>query len=213
MGCSGQGSVLTVTSYPNRTSVVLRGKWILENLLGSPPPPPPPNIPPLEENIPGATPASLRERMEQHRANPVCASCHSRMDPLGFALENYDAVGRWRETDDGADINSTIALSGKTIDTPDAFREALLDEGKEAFIRTVTEKLLTYALGRSLDYRDAPTVRRITGELARNDYRWSALVLGIVTSNPFQMRRAGDNRASSGGRSVTRARGVTAATR
>ena len=188
-GLLGQGSLLTVTSYPNRTSVVLRGKWILENLLGSPPPPPPPNVPVLEENKPGVAPASLRERMEQHRSNPVCATCHHRIDPLGFALEHYDAVGKWREVDDGADIDATITLSGQTVDSPAAFREALLAEGYEAFVRTVAEKLLTYALGRGLDHRDAPTVRRIVSELERGDYRWSALVLSIVGSDPFQMRQ------------------------
>ncbi len=188
-GLLGQGSLLTVTSYPNRTSVVLRGKWILENLLGSPPPPPPPNVPVLEENKPGVAPASLRERMEQHRSNPVCATCHHRIDPLGFALEHYDAVGKWREVDDGADIDATITLSGQTVDSPAAFREALLAEGHEAFVRTVAEKLLTYALGRGLDHRDAPTVRRIVSELERGDYRWSALVLSIVGSDPFQMRQ------------------------
>ena len=188
-GLLGQGSLLTVTSYPNRTSVVLRGKWILENLLGSPPPPPPPNVPVLEENEPGVAPASLRERMEQHRSNPVCATCHHRIDPLGFALEHYDAVGEWRETDDGADINATITLSGRTVDSPAAFREALLAEGHEAFVRTVAEKLLTYALGRGLDHRDAPTVRGIVGDLEQGGYRWSALVLSIVGSDPFQMRQ------------------------
>ena len=188
-GLLGQGSVLTVTSYPNRTSVVLRGKWILENLLGSPPPPPPPNVPSLEENTPGATPASLRERMEQHRRSPVCASCHTRMDPLGFALEHYDAVGKWRETDEGADINATITLAGHTVDSPAAFRAALLEKGDNAFVRTVVEKLLTYALGRGLDYHDAPVVRQIVREVEPNDSRWSALVLSIIGSDPFQWRR------------------------
>ena len=190
MGLLGQGSILMVTSYPDRTSVVLRGKWILENLLGSPPPPPPPNVPPLEENTPGAKPESLRKRMEQHRSNPVCASCHNRMDPLGFALEHYDAVGHWREADGGAPIDATITLAGENVDSPRAFREALLGYGQDAFIRTVVEKLLTYALGRGLDYPDAPTVRHLVRDLAENDYRWSSLVLGIVESVPFQMRRA-----------------------
>ncbi len=190
MGLLGHGSVLTVTSYPDRTSVVLRGKWILENLLGSPPPPPPPNVPPLAGNAPGAAPASLRERMEQHRSNPVCASCHNRMDVLGFALEHYDAVGRWRATDGGAPIDARITLAGRLVDGPRAFREALLGYGHHAFVRTVVEKLLTYALGRGLGYGDAPVVRRLVRELARNDYRWSALVQGIVESAPFRMRRA-----------------------
>ena len=189
MGLLGQGSVLTVTSYPDRTSVVLRGKWVLETLLGSPPPPPPPNVPPLEENDPGERPASLRERMEQHRSNPVCASCHNRMDELGFALEHYDAVGQWRETDGGAPIDARITLAGRMVDGPRAFREALLGYGDDAFVRTVVEKLLTYALGRGLGYADAPTVRNLVRELARNDYRWSALVQGIVESAPFRMRQ------------------------
>ena len=188
-GLLGHASLLTVTSYANRTSVVLRGLWVLENLLGSPPPPPPPNVPPLAEND-RANPTSLRERMEQHRASPVCASCHRRMDPLGFAMENFDAIGRWRETDGGAEINSTITLSGKTIDSPRALREALLVEGHNEFIRTVTEKLLTYALGRGVGYYDAPTIRRIVHDIADDDYRWSALVQAVVESQQFRMRRA-----------------------
>ena len=188
-GLLGQASILTVSSYPDRTSVVLRGKWVLDNLLGAPPPPPPPDVPPLKENSPDAKPAALRERMEQHRSNPTCASCHSKMDPLGFALENFDAVGRWRATDGGAAIESTVTLSGKTVDTPAAFREAILDEGEGAFVRTVIEKLLTYSLGRGVTYADAPVVRRIARELARTDYRWSSLVLAIVQSDPFQQRR------------------------
>ena len=190
-GLLGHASLLTVTSYANRTSVVLRGKWVLETLLGAPPPPPPPNVPPLEEND-RSNPTSLRERMEQHRSSPVCASCHVRMDPLGFAMEHFDAIGRWRDTDGGAEINSTIALSGTTIDSPRAFREALLSQGDNEFIRTVTEKLLTYALGRGVNYYDAPTIRRIVRDLAQDDYHWSSLVLGIVASEPFQMRRAPD---------------------
>ena len=199
MGLLGQGSVLTVTSYPDRTSVVLRGKWVLENLLGSPPPPPPPNVPPLPGNAPDARPESLRERMEQHRGNPVCASCHNRMDELGFALEHYDAVGRWRETDGGAPIDARITLAGKPVDGPRAFREALLGYGHDAFVRTVVEKLLTYALGRGLEYSDAPTVRRLVHELAGRDYRWSALVQGIVESPAFRMRRASHAAASGSG--------------
>ncbi|MBZ5607285.1 MAG: DUF1592 domain-containing protein [Acidobacteriia bacterium] len=188
-GLLGQASILTVSSYAHRTSVVLRGKWILENLLGTPPPPPPPNVPPLKENDGRSKPTALRERMEEHRKNTVCASCHARMDPLGFALEHFDAVGKWRDTDMGAEINSTINWSGRMVDSPKAFREALLSR-KDEFIRTVTEKLLTYALGRGVEYFDAPTVRQIDRELAQNDYRWSSLVLGIARSSPFEMRRA-----------------------
>ena len=192
-GLLGHASLLTVTSYANRTSVVLRGKWVLENLLGAPPPPPPPNVPPLAEND-RQQPTSLRERMELHRASPVCASCHARLDPLGFALEHFDAIGRWRETDGGAEINATITWKGETIDSPRVFREALLASGDE-FILTVIEKLMTYALGRGVDYYDAPTIRRIARELARDDYRWSSLVLGIVESDAFQMRRAPEDAA------------------
>jgi hypothetical protein len=190
-GLLGHASVLTTTSYENRTSVVLRGKWVLENLLGAPPPPPPPNVPPLKENDGRSKPTALRERMEQHRNNPVCASCHSRMDPLGFALEHYDAVGQWRDTDSGAPINAAITLHGEKIDSPKAFRQALLTQTDE-FVHTVAEKLLIYALGRGLDYYDAPTVRQLVRDLQRQEYRWSALVLGIVQSAPFQMRLAGE---------------------
>jgi hypothetical protein len=187
-GLLGQASILTVTSYPNRTSVVLRGKWVLENLLGAPPPPPPPNVPPLKENTPGAKPESLRARMEQHRNSPVCASCHSRMDPLGFALEHFDAIGRWRETDGGAEINSTITLDGQTIDSPKAFREALLHRGNE-FVDTVAEKMLTYALGRGVDFSDRPFVRQIVRDMEQNQDRWSSLIASVVNSVPFRMRR------------------------
>ena len=187
-GLLGHGSVLTVTSYADRTSVALRGKWVLETLLGSPPPSPPAAVPPLPENDGAGTPTSLRERMEQHRASPVCASCHASMDPLGFALENFDAIGRWRDDDDGAPIDSTITWRGTDIDGPRTFRQALLREGDEEVVRTVTEKLLTYALGRGLDYFDAPTVRQLVRDGSRNDHRWSSLILGIVRSIPFQQR-------------------------
>jgi hypothetical protein len=187
-GLLGQASILMTSSYADRTSVVLRGKWVLENLLGSGPPPPPPGVPPLKENDGKSKPTALRERMEQHRNNAVCATCHARMDPLGFALEHFDAVGAWRDTDSGATINSTISLDGATIESPKAFREALLARGDQ-YSRTVTEKLLTYALGRGVDYSDAPAVRQLVRELARHEYRWSSLVLGIITSAPFEMRR------------------------
>ena len=187
-GLLGHASLLTVTSYANRTSVVLRGLWVLETLLGSPPPPPPPNVPPLPESD-RARPTSLRGRMEQHRDSPVCASCHRRMDPLGFAMEHFDAIGRWRERDGGAEIDAAIEWNGAAIDSPRAFREALLASGDE-FAHTVAEKLLTYALGRGVDYYDALALRRIVRDLERGGYRWSALVLGVVTSEPFLMRRA-----------------------
>ncbi len=192
-GLLGHGSVLMVTSYANRTSVVLRGKWVLETLLGSPPPPPPAVVPPLKENDGTSEPTSLRERMEQHRANPVCASCHVNMDPLGFALENFDAIGRWREDDDGAPIDSAITWRGTDIDSPSAFREALLRQGEDELVRTVTEKLLTFALGRGLDYLDAPTVRQLVRDASRDDYSWSSLILGIVESVPFQQRVVRDS--------------------
>ncbi len=188
-GLLGHASVLTVTSYAHRTSPVLRGKWVLENLLGAPPPPPPPNVPPLQENDGRSRPTSLRERMAEHRSNPVCASCHRRMDPMGFALENFDGIGKWRDEDDGIPIETvTVLPDGTTIDSPRRFREVLL-RGDE-FVTTVTEKLLTYATGRGVEHYDAPTVRRIVRDLARDGYRWSSLVMGVVGSPPFQMRRA-----------------------
>ena len=192
-GLLGHASLLTVTSYANRTSVVLRGKWVLEALLGSPPPPAPANVPPLAESN-AARPTSLRERMEAHRQNPVCATCHRRMDPLGFALENFDAIGRWRDSDGGADIDATIALSGATVDSPRAFRQALLSEGDGEFVRTVAEKLLTYALGRGVMYYDAPAIRRIVRGLQGEGNRWSALVEQVVGSEPFRMQRIPDAR-------------------
>ena len=192
-GLLGHGSVLTATSYADRTSVVLRGKWVLETLLGSPPPPPPANVPPLPENDGRSEPASLRERMEQHRANPVCATCHANMDPLGFALENFDAIGRWRESDEGAPIDSAITWRDTAIDSPKAFRDALLRQGEDELLRTIAEKLLTYALGRGVNYLDAPTVRQIVRDAARDDYRWSSLVLAIVRSAPFQQRIVRDS--------------------
>lgn len=187
-GLLGHGSILTVTSYADRTSVVVRGKWVLETLLGAPPPPPPPNVPELEENAPGEAPTSLRQRMEQHRANPVCAACHAPMDPMGFALENFDATGRWRETDAGTPIDATATLpDGSTLGGPVDFRTHLLDRSDE-FVRTVIEKLLSYALGRGLGYYDAPAVRQLARDAAGAEYRWSSLMHGIVNSIPFQMR-------------------------
>ena len=198
-GLLGHGSVLLVTSHPNRTSPVVRGKWVLENLLGSPPPPPPPDIPALGENDEGREAATVRERMEQHRANPTCAACHAKMDPLGFALENFDAVGQWRSVDREADapIDPSGAMpNGTPFATPAEFRAALLTEPwRSAFISTVTEKLLTYAIGRGLEYYDAPAVREIIREAESSDFRWSSIVGGIVKSAPFQMRRLADTEA------------------
>ena len=190
-GLLGQGSILAVTSYPNRTSPVQRGKWLLENVLGAPPPPPPPNVPDLEEKSADGKVLSMRERMAQHRANPACASCHSRMDPLGLALENFDAVGRFRQRgESGEKIDATGALpDGTPFNGPQELR-ALLLENPERFVNTLTDRLLTYALGRGLQHYDAPTVRAIARGSAKHEYRFSELILGIVQSAPFQMRRS-----------------------
>jgi hypothetical protein len=192
-GLLGQGSLMTVTSYPNRTSPVLRGKWILTNLLGTPPPPPPPNVPGLPDRGAGGRPVSVRERLEQHRKNPVCATCHAQMDPLGFALENYDAIGHWRtraEGGSGIDSSGTFP-GGAAFQGPEGLRDALMSH-KNEFVSTVTEKLLAYALGRSVQYYDAPVIRKIVRGAAPRDYRWSAIVTGIVNSAPFQMRTAAE---------------------
>ena len=190
-GVLGHGSLLTVTSYPNRTSPVLRGKWVLENLLGTPPPAPPPDVPPLPERGRGGEPVSGRALLEQHRENPVCAGCHAPMDPLGFALENFDAIGGWRTSDAGAPIDASGALpTGAQFEGPSGLRRLLVAD-PEPLVRTVTEKLLAYALGRGLEYYDYPTVRRITRNAAATDYRWSSIVLGIIESLPFQMRSTG----------------------
>ncbi len=187
-GVLGHGSVLTVTSYATRTSPVLRGKWILENLLGAPPPPPPPDVPDLED-AGSAEGLSIRERLERHRANPACASCHARMDPYGFGLENFDAIGRWRAFGaDGAAVDASDTLpDGAAFTGPVELREAMLRR-PETFVRTLTRKLLTYAVGRGLTYHDAPVVRSIVREAAPDGYRLSALVTGIVTSDPFRMK-------------------------
>jgi hypothetical protein len=192
-GLLGQGSVLTVTSYPNRTSVVQRGKWILETLLGTPPPPPPADIPELKPQGKDGRQLTAREQMEQHRANPTCAACHSRMDPLGFALENYDGVGRWRAQDAGSPIDVSGKLpDGGTFKGPAELRKILARSHGDEFINTTVEKLLTYALGRGVEFYDKPAVRSITREAARSDHRMSALVTAIVKSTPFQMRRTPD---------------------
>jgi len=186
-GLLGQGSILTVTSYPNRTSPVQRGKWILTNLLGIPPTPPPPNVPALKENGEGKQ-LSLRERMEQHRADPVCAGCHRVMDPIGFALENFDAVGQWRTADDGSAIDPSGTLyNGTKVDGPVALRNMLASH-PELFVGVMTEKLLTYALGRGVQYYDMPAVRKIVHDSAAHDFRFSSLVAGTVESVPFEMK-------------------------
>ena len=191
-GLLGQGSILTVTSYPDRTSPVGRGKWVLENVLGTPPPPPPPNVPELEPAEDSGRVLAMRERMEQHRANPVCASCHRVMDPLGLALENFDAIGRWRSHMPGGgaiDASGTMP-DGAGFEGPAEMRRLLVRD-REQFATVVTEKLLTYALGRGVEYYDAPAVRQIVRGAAADDYGLASLVVGVVRSTPFQMRAAG----------------------
>ncbi|MCM3880879.1 MAG: DUF1592 domain-containing protein, partial [Vicinamibacterales bacterium] len=192
-GLLGQGSILTVTSYPNRTSVVQRGKWILENLLGTPPPPPPPDVPELQAAPKGKV-LTMREQMQAHRANAICASCHGRMDPIGFALENYDGVGKWRAEDAGQVIDASGKLpDGTEFQGPAGLSQLLLTKYRDDFVRTATEKLLTYALGRGVEYYDYPAIRAIDRQAARDQYRISSLILAIVKSTPFQMRRASDS--------------------
>ena len=195
-GLIGKASILTLTSYSNRTSVVTRGKWVLERVLGTPPPAPPPNVPALEESgADGAPPTSQRERMEAHRRSPACAVCHRAMDPLGFALENFDGIGRWRTTDDpplrdqpGPAIDASgVMPDGTEFEGPDGLRQLLLTRQTE-FVRTTTERLLTYALGRRLEYYDRPVVRKIMREAEGRGHRWSDVILGIVNSTPFQSR-------------------------
>jgi hypothetical protein len=190
-GLLGQGSILTVTSYPDRTSPVVRGKWILENLLGTPPPPPLPNVPPLRATDSSGVVLPMRQRMERHRASPVCASCHAMMDPLGLSLENFDAIGRWRTLgESSAPIDASgAAPDGTRFEGPDGLRSTLLKSDR--FVATLTEKMLTYALGRGLEYYDAPSVRAILRDAARDDYRFSSLIVGITQSTPFRMRKAG----------------------
>ena len=190
-GLLGHGSVMTVTSYPNRTSPVLRGKWVLENLLGAPPPEPPPDIPALEERNEDGEPVSMREAMVQHRENPACSVCHAPMDPIGFALQNYDAIGEWRDVNEGGTpVDATGVLPDGSRFEGRAGLSGLLLARPDDFVGTVTEKLLTYALGRGMEHYDAPTVRKIVRRAAGEDYRWSSIILGIVNSAPFQMRRS-----------------------
>ncbi|HEY3839478.1 MAG TPA: DUF1592 domain-containing protein [Bryobacteraceae bacterium] len=189
-GLLGQGSILTVTSYPNRTSVVQRGKWVLENLLGSPPPPPPPDIPALEAHSKEGKSLTMRQQMEQHRTNAVCASCHGRMDPIGFALENYDGVGAWRAKDSGNTIDAAGKLpDGTTFEGPAGLNKLLLTRYREAFISTFTDKLMTYALGRGLEYYDQPALRAIIRDAAHENTTIPAIIQSIVKSPQFQMRR------------------------
>ncbi len=189
-GLLGHGSFLTATSASNRTSPVKRGKWVLENLLGAPVPLPPPGVETnLTEAETGAAPTSVRQRLERHRANPTCASCHAVMDPVGFSLEPFDLIGKWRDTDGGMAVNATGKLAdGTALDGPASLRKALNDR-RDALAATATEKLLTYALGRRVEYFDMPAVRAVVRDAARTEYRFSSLVTGIVKSVPFQMKR------------------------
>jgi len=189
-GLLGMGAVLTVSSYPYRTSPVLRGAWILDSLLGTPPPPPPPDVPALEEEKPGAPAKTVRARLTQHRANAVCASCHSRIDPLGFALENYDVLGRWREQEAGVPIDSSGELSdGTKVNGPDELRKVLLDR-KDLVIRNLTNRMLGYALGRGLTLEDSCAVDQIVAQVRNNGYQAQALIEAIVTSVPFRYQAA-----------------------
>jgi hypothetical protein len=188
-GLLGQASIMTVTSYPDRTAPTIRGKWVLEQLLGTPPPPPPPNVPALKDDA-SVKVLTMRQRMEEHRASPQCAVCHRMMDPLGFALENFDGIGRWRDADgeEGTEkIDSSGVLpDGTTFDGPVGLREVLLAK-KDLFVETFTERLLTYALGRGVEQYDRPIIRKIVRDAASDDQRWSAIILGIIKSKPFQM--------------------------
>jgi len=194
-GLLGKGAILMVTSHTDRTSPVVRGKWILENLLGAPPPAPPANVPPLNENPQRAGKVlTMRERMEEHRANPVCANCHKLMDPIGLSLENFDAIGAWRIRDGSTVSNlgtaidaSGVLLDGTKVDGVVALRKALVRQ-PDIFASTLTEKLMIYALGRGLGYYDMPTIRSIVRESSKQNYRFSSLILGIVKSTPFQKR-------------------------
>jgi hypothetical protein len=193
-GIVTQASILTLSSYATRTSPVLRGKWLLENLLGTPLPPPPAEVPPLEEANLG-TAASLRQRLEQHRANAACATCHNQMDPLGFSLENYDAAGRWRTRDGNFDVDSVGTLpDGNTIAGAAGLKNILRSQSA-LFTRNLAEKMLTFALGRGLESTDAPAVEEISRQTAAADYKFSSLILGIVKSSPFQMRKGSDGGA------------------
>ena len=190
-GLLGQGSLLIVTSVATRTSPVQRGKWLLENIMGTPPNPPPAGVPPLKENAIGGKPLTVRERMEQHRASPSCAGCHKVLDPLGFALDNFDAVGAWRTLgEDGTPIDASGVLAdGTRVNGVVDLRKALLSR-PNVFVGTMTEKLMTYALGRGVEYYDMPAIRAVVQNAAKNDYEFSSLILGVVKSTPFQMRRS-----------------------
>jgi len=193
-GLLGKGAILALTAYPNRTSPVLRGAWIQERILASPPHPPPPDVPDLVDNKRGEPPRTLRERLEQHRENPTCYSCHGVMDPLGFALENFNAVGQYRSID--PDTRGPIDASGTLPDGTEVASAAdlrrALAKHPEKFVQALTENLMTFALGRQLDYRDMPAVRAIVRNAAKNDYRFESIVLGVVQSEAFRERGAVD---------------------
>jgi hypothetical protein len=187
-GILTHGSILTVTSYPTRTSPVLRGKWILENVMVAPPPPPPPDVPDLADSA-NTSAKNLRQALEKHRENAACASCHSRLDPLGFALENFDAIGKFRAKEGDVEIDASgLMPNGTTVRGPGDLKKVLL-ERRDEFVECLAEKLLTYALGRGLEHPDMPAVRQIRREAARNSYKFSALALAIVNSTPFQKRK------------------------
>ncbi len=188
-GILSQSSILTISSYSTRTSPVLRGKWVLENMLNAPPPPPPPSVPALDDTKAGET-ASLRQQMEEHRKNAACASCHSRMDPLGFGLENFDAIGAWRTVDGKFPVDASGKMPGGQSFNGPAELKSLLSQNPDVFVRGLTEKLLTYALGRGLERYDRPAVSAIVAKLPANNYRFSELVMGIANSLPFQMKHA-----------------------
>ncbi|MDP9171319.1 MAG: DUF1588 domain-containing protein, partial [Acidobacteriota bacterium] len=190
-GVLAQAGILTISSYATRTSPVLRGKWILENLLNDPPPPPPPSVPALDDTKVGLS-ASLRQQMEAHRKSPVCASCHAKMDPLGFGLENLNAIGAWRDEDGKFPVDASGALpGGRTFQGPRELKAVMLTQ-RDAFVAGLTEKMLTYALGRGLERFDNAGLLKIEAGLPAHDYRFSELVLGVVNSLPFQMKRAQD---------------------
>jgi hypothetical protein len=193
-GLFGKGGILMATSYPNRTAPVLRGAWILEAITGTPPAAPPPDVEAFPETVEGEKVLTVRERLEEHRANPNCAGCHSVMDPLGFALENFDAIGQWRtkDRDAGETIDSSGQLAdGTAVNGPVDLRDALL-ERPDQFVQTLTEKLMIYALGRGVEHYDMPAIREIVRRAAEDDYRFSSLLTGIVTSDPFRMGGASD---------------------
>jgi mono/diheme cytochrome c family protein len=190
-GLLSQGSILAVTSYANRTSPVIRGKWLMQNILGVSPPAPPPNVPPLPEKAGAGVPATVRARLEQHRKNPPCSTCHAPMDPLGFALENFDGIGMWRTTDGGAPVDASAMMpNGTKFEGPAGLRSLMLSQ-PDQFVSTVAGRLLQFALGRGLEYYDGPTVRKIVRDAAPNGYKWSAIILGVVNSTPFRMKAAG----------------------